>query len=229
MSSKSHFFNRGLGLVFYDRFNNSNFNEIDNLIPITSNITFQTRIGGFTGVFNGISSIVTYPSTDYFNFSNGTKDKPFTMGGFFKTNAVTNTQIIFGKRNLGVGDEFQLALVGSKLDLILFDDVNNSNIRVKSNTLSSNTDYCYIITYDGSGSESGLNIYINSLLNTSERSQLGNYISIKKTTTNVQIGYRGAIFYFNGNIDNLFVFNYVIDSLQIADITTKVLNNNDIR
>ena len=129
MASKNNFFNRRLGLVFYDRFNNSNFNEIDNLIPITSNITFQTRLGGFTGVFNGSSSIVNYPSTDYFNFSNGTKDKPFTMGGFFKTNAVTNQQIIFGKRDSGANDEFQLALVSSKLDLILF-DFSTSNILI---------------------------------------------------------------------------------------------------
>ena len=231
MSSKSHFFRqfRNKSLVFYDRFNNSNFNEIDNLQPIAENISFTTRLGGFTGVFNGSSSLVNYPSRDYFNFSNGVTDKPFTIGGFFNTNSVTTIQIIIAKRDLGTNDEFQLALVNGRLDLILFDDTNASNIRIKSNILSSNTDYCYIITYDGSGSESGLNIYINSLLNTSSRTQLGIYNCIKKTNTDVQIGNRIDIRFFNGNIDNLFVFNYVIDSLQIADITTKALNNNDIR
>ena len=58
MSSKAHFFTqfRNKSLVFYDRFNNSNFNEIDNLQPIAQNISFQTRLGGFTGVFNGVDT-----------------------------------------------------------------------------------------------------------------------------------------------------------------------------
>ena len=52
-----------------------------------------------------------------------------------------------------------------------------------------------------------------------------------KTMSDFFIGRRSINIplWFDGKIDNLFIFNYVIDSLQIADINTKVLNNNDIR
>jgi len=226
MSNKSHFFRQSINksLVFYDRFNNANINEIDSLTA-TSSISYQIRNNGTTGIFNG-STFVQYPSEDYFNFSN----KPFSIGGYFKSTNIGSTQMIVIKRDLGSNDEFQLALVSSKLDLILFDDINGGNIRVNSNVLNSNLDYSFCITYDGSGSELGLNIYINGVLNVSQRIKTGAYVSVKETSSPVIFGRRpNGSLSFIGNVDSLFIFNYVIDSLQIADINTKVLNNNDIR
>lgn len=232
MSSKSHFFRqfRNKSLVFYDRFNNSNFNEIDNLQPIAQNISFQTRLGGFTGVFNGVDTDLTYNNEDYFSFTNDSNDLPFTIGGYINTNTINGNKVFLSKRNLN-GNEYQFFLLSNKLSFDFLDNSTGGVLRSLSNPIQANTDYCFILTYDGSGGTNGVNIYLNGVSNIESVTNFNNYINMTKTTSDFFIGKRsvGSALRFNGEIDNLFIFNYVIDSLQIADITTKVLNNNDIR
>jgi hypothetical protein len=233
MSNKSHFFRqfREKSLVFYDRFNNSNFNEIDNLQPIAENISFTTRLGGFTGVFNGVNTNVIYNDEDYFSFTNDSSDLPFTIGGYINTNTVVGNKFFITKRLPNAVNEYQFFILGNKLRFDFFDNNTGGVLVSLSTTIQANTDYCFILTYDGSGNTNGVNIYLNGVSSVESVTNNNNYKNMTKTIADFSIGKRslGSPLWFDGEIDNLFIFNYVIDSLQIADINTKVLNNNDIR
>jgi hypothetical protein len=233
MSNKSHFFRQSIikSLVFYDRFNNDNFNEIDNLQPIAENITFQTRLGGFTGVFNGVNTNVIYGNQDYFSFTNDSKDLPFTIGGYINADTVIGNKFLISKRLPNAVNEYQFFILGNKLRFDFYDNNTGGVLTSLSTTIQANTDYCFILTYDGSGDTNGINIYLNGVSSVESVTNNNNYKNMTKTMSDFFIGRRSINIplWFDGKIDNLFIFNYVIDSLQIADINTKVLNNNDIR
>jgi hypothetical protein len=214
-------------IVFYDRFLQQNKNEVDGSFANQSTITYEGREEGETGIFNGTDNFVSYTNEDYFSFTDGTSDKPFSMGGFLQAQDISRVGIVLAKRDLSINDEYQVAMVSSKLDIILFDEPNAGSVRIKSNTLIDDTPYSWCVTYDGSGSVDGLNIYINGQLNVSERSSTGTYINMDKTNSSFKIGTRGNT-YFEGNLDSVFISDRVLELSEIEEISSNVLSNENI-
>ena len=63
-------------------------------------------------------------------------------------------------------------------------------LRSLSNPIQANTDYCFILTYDGSGDANGVNIYLNGVSSVESVNNINNYQYMTKTTSDFSIGKR---------------------------------------
>ena len=105
-------------------------------------------------------------------------------------------------------------MVGSQVRFLLVDPGNGSIYASGNTTLSLNTWYHVGITYDGNGL-SGINIYINGIVQTLSSGGSGTYVSMSNTNQSVEIGKyitREVL----GKVDEVAIFN---SELSQGDIT----------
>ena len=71
-------------------------------------------------------------------------------------------------------------------------------------------------TYDGSGSSSGIKIYVNGVREDNANNNAGSYVAMQSNTGPFTIG-SGFSYYANGNIDETAIFN---SELSASDVTS---------
>lgn len=174
--------------------------------------------------FDGVDDIGTIADSNDFTFANGTNDLPFTISFYVKF-AVNNVpQWLISKRIQGVGEEWQLSYYftnpsDARIYFTLYSQNNPSNaIFIQSNIFQPAINQWYLIqvTYAGSSTKEGLNMYINYVSHPNKFLN-GTYVRMQNTTANVLLGT------FNGNA---FLLKGVMDELNIY---TKELSLNDLK
>jgi hypothetical protein len=155
-------------------------------------------------------------------FTDGSNDRPFSISSWIKPSD-TGIDYIFAKRD------------GNSEYYLFFD---NGNIRL--NTFDSSV--CYtelsnpltdfinkwihvVATYDGRGgnyANRGMNLYVNGVKQErSFQSECINYIAMNTYTNDIAIGASNATptgNYLGGQLDDLRVYNYELNSQQVKDI-----------
>ena len=210
MSSKSHFFNRGLRLLADYQFNNNLIDDVNGYNLTGIDITYNNG----NAVFNGTTSNARRGDTnDIFSFTDGVNDLPFRIETSIKFNGFTNSfQFILNKRDGGSTlKEWQLFYENSinSLGVNLYTDTSVVNTIIVKNQVTPNTNTIYnvVIEYDGSKTLDGLNLSVNGVEGTN-KSETGNYTGMSKTGAVLTLGKANfsQAFNFDGQIDYLKIY-----------------------
>ena len=83
-----------------------------------------------------------------------------------------------------------------------------------------------IVTYDGSGTFAGIQMFVNGVLQSVTNISSGAYVGMGNTAVTPIIGNRsGGNSPFVGTIDELYIFNAVLNPAQIAKLQTNFYPN----
>jgi hypothetical protein len=153
---------------------------------------------------DGINQYGSVGDDDIFSFGDGVTDSPFSLSVKIKVDSfgVTSRGIITKRQSSINNDWTFIVLDNGKLWFSLFDGNSTNYINtVSDNAISIGDDLELLATYDGSGSTTGLNIYINGVIVPQTKSTVGTYLAMHNSTAAVMIGrYQNADQVLDGSI-----------------------------
>lgn len=165
-------------------------------------------------LLDGVDDFVDCGDNDNLSFGNGTTDSPFSISAWIKPTSAP-FRIVFKWGTSSREYYYQIA-GGGKLQLILQDGVayigKNANT-----TISLNTWNHVLITYDGSSSANGINLYLNGNNDNFNNITSGTYTAMSNTSQPFEIGRYSGGSYADGLIDETAIFN---SELSQSDVTS---------
>ena len=177
--------------------------------------------------FDGSDDYVDIGNSDVFSFGDGSNDSAFSMSAWIKMDDATNFAII-NKGVFNTDGEWNFRTNASdKLVIALYDEsVSSCHQSLVSDSAITSHQGSWInvvATYDGSGgalAKNGLTLYLNGAVLASATASLSDYVAMENLSGNVYIGKMSSN-YANGNIDEVAVWNTVLD----ADAITSIYNS----
>jgi hypothetical protein len=171
--------------------------------------------------FDGIDNYATIADADNLSFGDSSTDSPFSISAWIKNDVIGATQRIVTKATLSTNIEYMLAITGGNvLGLFLYDDTSGSSINTTiSTSLSTGVWYHVCATYDGSGVNTGITLYVNGVAGTPTRGLNGFYTAMHNDGGDVHIGTLiYASQFFNGNIDEVAIIPSELSQAQVTAI-----------
>lgn len=167
---------------------------------------------------DGTNDYINCGGVSDFSFTDGAgNDSAFSVSVWAKFDNINKGRLV-GKDTSTSNREFIFGTDGSSLAGLTL-GVSPGHLKVSNTTALNTTDWFNIVaTYDGSKSASGLKVYVNA--DDSNRLVVTNsYSGMSSTSGNLEIGrFANGHSYFNGLIDEVAVFNYVLSSTQVTSI-----------
>jgi len=139
-----------------------------------------------TSIDFGGAAYATVSDNDVFSFGDGTDDSPFSVSAWVYVTATANKQVIISKASAPSVGEWLLQL--SPAETVQFYLVGGGYIRADSSALSLNAWNHIVATYDGSSSETGMNVYVNGVNDTVSQTEVGAYTAMTAGALDVIIG-----------------------------------------
>jgi len=172
--------------------------------------------------FDGNDDYVDCGDNDNLSFGNATTDSAFSISAWVKITDATRFRIV-SKLN---GSNAEYAFFTSAADQLYFALYDNTtSVRISRFTSSTLTTYegqwiHLAATYNGSGSSSGLKMYLNNTRIDNSTSDVGAYTAMHNTTASFEIG-KYLTSSANGLIDEVSIFNTELSGgFAGSDITT---------
>lgn len=167
---------------------------------------------GNCATFDGSSSGIEIVDSDELSFTDGAgNDYAFSISFWVYFDDFTDTNEIVEKFLAGgSGNEWLVNRNGTTLNFLLYSG-GATTVRIGKtydmSSLSTATWYHFVLTYDGSESDTGINIYRDGSLVTMGTSSSGSYTGMSNTTEEVRIGTRnGTANFLAGRIDSLYIW-----------------------
>ncbi|MBW2992712.1 LamG domain-containing protein, partial [Candidatus Woesearchaeota archaeon] len=179
--------------------------------------------------FDGVDDYINLTDKDEFSFGDGTTDKPFSIEVRVKWTQTPSSDFIISKMNwdspslrewgiyryeAGADIRLQFFLVDASTGAILGRYVGNWTPTV-------GTWYHIVSTYDGSGSQNGIKIYVDGSLMTLTDAVSGSYTAMENTNQPLLIG-RWTLSAdnrnFPGTIDEVRIYNISLSAGQIEEL-----------
>ena len=185
--------------------------RIINIIPTVFTNTYSLE-------FDGVDDYLNLGDNNSFSFGDGSNDLPFSVSLWAKINDATRAPL-FTKS--ATDKEYHILTSASdKLRIRLYDNSTGGYIQSEMNAAISTSGWKnYIFTYDGTGSNAGLNIYLNGDVVAQTKSLSGSYTAMENTSTDLRIGTSEQnSFYLDGHIDEFALFNIELSSAQATAI-----------
>jgi len=202
---------------------------------VGSFVVFSTTnaVDGSAGQFgNNVNSRITIADNDAFSFTDGTNDKPFSIKADIYINQTATINSIYSRysgSNNNTSEYIFYVRSTNKLAVLLFNKAPGGVYigAEVSTALSNNTAYNVIVTYNGSGSWTGIKIYVNGVSQTLSALNNGSgYTSMGNTSLLTQIANTStANNPFRGTIDELYIFKAELNQVQIDVLQTKYFPN----
>jgi len=167
---------------------------------------------------NGVDEFLEIDDSDVFSFGDSVGDLPFTISAWIKPRGTSALFRIVDKSTSTSVVEYNLSIDSSnKCTLALYDSSTSHLIfRPSSSSIVADQWTFITATYNGSGANSGINIYINDALNNGTASSSGSYTAMHNTNSTLKIGIRKFDDSFgNGLIDELRIYN---KELSLAEV-----------
>jgi len=214
--------NPGATQVTSDVLTTQPVNGVSTTLPSTalqqSDLQFDSPYSNYSLSFDG-ATYVNCGDSDIFSFGDGTSDSPFSLSAWVYITGTTSQGIVTKYAASASLREWLFYTTGGQIRLLLYDGSTNT-MATSATTLSINTWYHVVCTYDGRGGSTanqGINLYIDG---TQESVTLagGNYSYMTNTTQPVEIGRHSGSSYLNGNIDETAIFNTELTSAQVLEI-----------
>jgi hypothetical protein len=202
------------------------------------------------GIFDGVtdhSALVNFSSDDLaiadnnlISFGNGTSDVPFSFSfcsnitNYGTLQGTVRARYLFAKRGQTTDREYQFYTLNdtsNKLAIRLWDNSTSGFIeRVGTTSLINSTNYHFTITYDGSGSNTGLKIYINGIEETTTNASSGTYTAMENGTEPLKIGnvlWSSGV-YIDGRTQGFGIWDKELTQEEITAIYDKQSGGNEI-
>lgn len=189
----------------------SNFVAGPSLPGITGNQSGNFNTGG------GTITSVSVPDDDVFSFGNSTSDSPFTVSAWINPASLTDSFNGLVSKDNGTQREWALIVLSNgNLRMFLKSLSGNNQQSIDSTESISTSVWTHVAaTYDGSGSYTGINLFINGTAATLQNPFNNTYTAMSNTSADVAIGVYGTNF-FEGLIDEVAIFNGVLSLDQIS-------------
>ena len=207
------------GRTTSDASGNSNNAQIKNApTDTTTEWTSGKNIGDQTAFhFNGVD-FLQIPYTSQFSFDT---NQPFSVSAWVRTSDTTHNMFIAGNDGFASSNSgFEIwKYSGYPATLFRITDNQNNVFEIAGKTPINDGSWHHIVaTYDGSGNEQGMKVYLDGTLDGS-----GTNIPITNSIISTQPLAIGAFtvwgyYGFNGDIDDVQVLNYAVDSPYINSL-----------
>ena len=218
-------------LIRYYRFNNDVTDEVGLGDGTPASITYVTGKSGQAADFNGTNSLVVVADANDLSFTDG-NDLPFSVSMYVKMSA-SNSGVIYTKsNNNGLNIEWNCWTVSGTNSIyfrLYSGGLSANRIGYSTSTLNIGQWYHIVMTYDGSELLTGINIYLNGVLDTVSDVSAGTYVRMINTTSNLNIGDRNNnSFPLDGGLDGLGIWDKELSQAEVTAIYNKQNAGNEI-
>lgn len=175
---------------------------------------------------SGVTSKITVADSADLSFGNGTTDSPFSISIWVEFNSTAATQHFVRKGAASTNREYLVRKEASDLQFRLFDQSSGGHITINHAwTPIASTFYHLVCTYDGSGSISGMNIYVDGELVTVVDGSSGTYTAMENLTEPLVFGNisDNTTQSLDGYEDEASIFDIELTKTQISEIYSKNL------
>ncbi len=202
-------FDEGTGSTAYDSSGNINTGTLYGGMATSTADGSGWKAGkyGSALAFDGVNDYVNAANEANFDFE---RTNPFTFSAWVKSSSATYQFIICKSAAAEPyrGPSILLRNTGI-VDFILTNDnaANNLMRIVSTNTVNDGKWHHIVGTYNGNSHITGMNIYIDGVLETPQLTS-DNLTATILNDVNIQIGTRSSTYFFNGLIDEARIYNY---------------------
>ncbi len=213
---------------FENNGNDSHTNGFNGTVGSAVIFSTTNAVDGYAGQFgNNVNSRITITDNDAFSFTDGTNDKPFSIKAniyYTQLGAINPIFCRYSGSNNNTSEYLFYLRSNGKLALLLFNKASGG-VYIGAETSAAlvvNTAYNVVCTYSGSGSWTGIKIYVNGVSQTLSALNNGSgYTSMGNTSLLSQIANNSTTSNpFRGTIDELYVFNAELTPAQITTLQT---------
>jgi hypothetical protein len=224
-------------ILAYYKFDSNSNDFVNSFNGTNFNMTYVSGQVGNCADFNGTNGYVSIPYNSQFSPTNGSNDIPYSWAFILKRNGDTVTsQTILGRRDTTVGQEYWIGFSNiGQMDFSIFSQGGSNFIgkRTPVSTFVNGSTYRVFITYDGSGNNNGIKIYVNGILTGSSNIQSGTYVRCNSQNISTflgQLNLSGSpTRYLKGTLDEFVFFREKeLSQAEINQIDNLWLNNNPI-
>ena len=202
---------------------------------VGSAVIFSTTnaVDGSAGQFsNDTNSRITIADNDAFSFTDGTNDKPFSIKAniyYTQLGAINPIFCRYSGSNNNTSEYLFYLRSNGKLALLLFNKASGG-VYIGAETSAAlvvNTAYNVVCTYSGSGSWTGIKLYVNGVSQTLSALNNGSgYTSMGNTSLLSQIANISTVVNaYRGTLDELYIFKSELNQTQIDVLQTKYYPN----
>jgi alpha-tubulin suppressor-like RCC1 family protein len=177
-------------------------------------------------LFEGVSQYVSINDHDDLSFGNGSNDTPFSISAWINMREKSQFSIFNKHTQTGTSEYlFQVEESTGILQLHLWDGVStNATTRIRSlssdNLFSHMNQWIHVAcSYDGSGNEMNIKLYLNGNELAATYQNGGSYVAMENTTVPARIGIQSGYGKFsNGLEDEVSLWNKELDSSEILEL-----------
>ncbi len=176
------------------------------------------RADGASYWFDGVNDKIVISDDDALSFGDGTNDTQLSIMSRIVMNDATNF-IVACKREGAANQEYIFRIdISDKLSLLCQDDSESATISTTSDvgiTVCENKELFVAATYDGSGSGSGMVLYVNGKVIASTAGSSGAYTAMENEGASLYFGHNGNVTYANGKFVENRLFNKTLTTTEI--------------
>ena len=172
--------------------------------------------------FDGVNDRLQVGNVNILSFGDGTNDSAFSLSAWIKT-STTGKGIISKWGSSPSGYEYLIYVVNDIVRVALYDNHPSHSRRRDTTTTVTTGNWIHIgVTYDGRGGNTanqGIKIYINGTEESSYTDgTAGTYVAMHNTSRPVQVGAYNNAANWNGNLEEIALFDYELSSSAITEI-----------
>ncbi|MHA2167110.1 MAG: DUF2341 domain-containing protein [Candidatus Hodarchaeales archaeon] len=195
-------------------------------------VNIDGHIAGGKSFKKSESDYVSILDDDEFSFGDSLSDRPFSLSSWIEPRIDDTSYLMFIGKSHSIANNLEYWFcsdVENRIRGNLFSNGSNGNeLRVYSdaNVINANgSKYLVHFTYDGSGNHNGLSLYLNGKDISAYSQEVGNYIAMRDTSSNVNLGatYDGLYSRFDGILDESRI---IAEELSPSWIATEWYNQN---
>ncbi|HCX20517.1 MAG TPA: hypothetical protein DHN29_01295, partial [Cytophagales bacterium] len=161
--------------------------------------------------FDGLDDFVSIPDNDLFSFGDGVSDSPFSIEFWVNFDVLGQNHSLIDRRGSGAAErEYVIQLLGTnKIQFTLFDGSTSGFLNAETSSFIPSTNQWYHVacTYDASGLQSGLAIYIDGVSVPVDQTNSA-YTAMENLALPLEFGANQSLNFFNGQMDEVKIYNY---------------------
>lgn len=180
--------------------------------------TWQGGIAGWSLSLDGSNDGVEVADNPALTFGSGTADSPFSVA--FRVFPVgTPAGCVIGKATGSGTGEWYALFSGGALFFRLADNSTGGFIGRSVAAVSGNTWHTIVCTYDGSGADTGIKIYVDGSQVATAAASSGSYTAMENTAVPLRFGRRDAAgTWFSGRIDCALLYGRELAASEAASL-----------
>lgn len=178
---------------------------------------------------DGVDDYLLVADSDNLSFTDGAQDLPFSISAWvYVGDSASDNGPFVAKADINSGDtEFIFKHANGVLQMFIYDSAGSATghyIRAIANaaTINSQEWHHVVVTYDGSGSESGVSLYTDSSLTASTKTTAGPYGRLRNTASPLTFGATADATppnrVFEDKLADIIIFNKELTSQEVLEL-----------